>query len=43
MANTYVSEIARKAGETAFAGPAKHQEENLLATTGELILVELKK
>jgi hypothetical protein len=38
-----VSEISRKAGETAFAGPAKHEEENLLATAGELVLVELKR
>ncbi len=38
-----LSEIKRKAGDTAFSGPAKHEEENLLATTGEVVLVELKK
>lgn len=38
-----VSEIAKKAGDTAFAGPAKHEEENLLLTAGEVVLVELKK
>ena len=38
-----VSEITRKAGDTAFSGPAKHEEENLLATAGEVVMVELKK
>ena len=38
-----VSQIDRKAGDTAFAGPAKHEEENLLATTAEVAMVELKK
>ncbi len=38
-----MSEITRKAGDTAFSGPAKHEEENLLATAGEVIMVELKK
>jgi quercetin dioxygenase-like cupin family protein len=38
-----VSEINRKAGDTAFAGPATHEEENLLAAPGEVVLVELKK
>lgn len=38
-----VNQIARKAGDVAFAPPAKHEEENLLATTGEVVLVELKK
>jgi hypothetical protein len=38
-----VSQIARKAGDVAFAGPAKHEEENLLATVGEVALIELKK
>jgi len=38
-----MSEITRKAGDTAFSGPAKHEEENLLATVGEVVMVELKK
>lgn len=38
-----VSQVARKAGDTAFAPPGKHEEENLLGTTGEVVLVELKK
>jgi quercetin dioxygenase-like cupin family protein len=38
-----VSQIARKAGDVAFSPPAKHEEENLLATPGEVVLVELKK
>jgi len=37
------TQIARKAGDIAFAPPAKHEEENLLGTTGEVVLVELKK
>jgi quercetin dioxygenase-like cupin family protein len=38
-----VSQIARKAGDTAFAGPARHEEENLLPAAAEVVLVELKK
>jgi quercetin dioxygenase-like cupin family protein len=38
-----VNQIDRKAGDTAFAGPAKHAEENLLPTTAEILMVELKK
>jgi len=38
-----VNELTRKAGDTAFSGPAKHEEENLLATAGEVVMVELKK
>jgi hypothetical protein len=38
-----MSEITLKAGDTAFSGPAKHEEENLLGTTGEVVMVELKK
>ena len=38
-----VSESTRKAREVALAGPAKHEEENLLGTASEVVMVELKK
>jgi hypothetical protein len=37
------SQITRKAGDVAFSPPAKHEEENLLGTAAEVVLVELKK
>jgi quercetin dioxygenase-like cupin family protein len=38
-----VNQMERKAAEVAFAGPAKHAEENLLPSAAEVVMVELKK
>ena len=32
----------RQAGTVSFGGPATHKEENLLSSTAEIIMVELK-
>jgi quercetin dioxygenase-like cupin family protein len=37
------TQMDSKAGDAVFSGPAKHAEENLLPTAGEVVMVELKK